>query len=72
MSFHDAGCLSTEDRAAITDIIINIKKQEKEAMKKASEPVSNYNPPNMSSINPKTRFSSIDTKFKGRPNIPRR
>jgi hypothetical protein len=43
MSFYDVGCLSTEDRKFIIDVIVNIKNQEKEAMEKATK--SSSSPP---------------------------
>ena len=75
MSFFDAGCLSTEDRKAVVDIIVDIKKQEKAELEKARKGTGEYQPPNvnLSQIRTPSRFSSLNKNWSNpRPNLPRR
>jgi len=74
MSFHDAGCLSTEERKDIVNIITDIKKQEKEQIDRATKGTrGEYRPPNLSNIKQPTKFSSLNKNWSNpRPNIPKR
>jgi len=63
MTFHDVGCLTTEDRKAIVEVISNIKKEEKEAMDRATSV--SRTPPTPPRPFPKThKYSSLSNKFK--------
>ena len=77
MSFHDVACLATEERKSIVDVIVQIKKQEKSEIDRASKGSSQNvsPPPNLNSIKAATpsRFSSLNKNWSNpKPNIPRR
>ena len=75
LGFYDAACLSTEERKAIIDIIIDIKKQEKDQVDRATKGTRDYHPPNinLNTIKKPIRFSSLNKNWSNpRPNIPRR
>jgi len=75
MSFHDAACLSTEERKDIVNIIVDIKRQEKDQMDRATRGTRDYHPPstNLSSIKNSAKFSSLNKNWSNpRPNIPKR
>ncbi len=72
MSFYDAGCLATEDREVIVEVILKIKDQEKEAMKRASTTSKSVTPPPRMSNKPE-KFSSLNKNWSNpRPNMPKR
>lgn len=74
MSFHDVGCLSTEDRRAIIDIIIDIKNKEREEINKSSKHHSApIEKPNFNMRgNAQKNFSSLNKDWSSpMPNIPK-
>ena len=69
IDFYEVGCMPTEDRKFIVDVIIDIKNQEKESIDKATQKVPNSPAPRTSSQPQK--FSSL-AKAHHKPNFPRR